>query len=105
MCQACLQILYGLFVGVVLPAAIGNYAAKGEFGAAFRFGEVFGLVQKNLGTYLMVLIVSIVAGIVGALGLIACIIGVAFTAFYAYIVMGHAYGQAYREASANIGLV
>ncbi len=105
MCLACFQILYSLFVGIVLPAAIGLYAAKGEFGAAFRFGEVFGLVQKNLGLYLMVLIISIVAGIVGALGLIACVIGVAFTVFYAYIVMGHAYGQAYREASANIGLV
>ena len=104
-CFSCLSFLYSLFMMVVLPAAIGNYAAKGQLGAAFRFGEVFGLVQKNIGTYLMVLLISIAAGIVAALGLIACVIGVIFTAFYSQLVMGHAIGQAYREASANVGLV
>jgi Protein of unknown function (DUF4013) len=104
-CFGCLAFLYSLFAGLVMPAAIGNYAAKGQLGAAFRFGEVWGLVQKNLGLYVMVLIVTIVAGLVASLGTIACIIGVVFTAFYAVLIMYHAYGQAYREASTNIGLV
>jgi len=104
-CFGCLSFLYGVFMALVLPAAIGNYAAKGQLSAAFRFGEVLRLVQKNIGTYLMVLLISIAAGIVAALGLIACVIGVIFTAFYSQLVMGHAIGQAYREASANVGLV
>lgn len=104
-CFGCLAFLYALFAGLVLPAAIGNYVAKGQFSAAFRFGEVWGLVQKNLGLYVMVLIITIVAGLVAGLGTIACIIGVVFTAFYAVLIMYHAYGQAYREASTNIGLV
>jgi hypothetical protein len=104
-CFGCLAFLYSLFAGVVMPAAIGNYAAKGQLGAAFRFGEVWALVQKNLGMYVMVLIITIVAGLVAALGIIACAIGVIFTGFYAILIMYHAYGQAYREASSNIGLV
>lgn len=104
-CFSCLMLIYGVFVGVILPAVIGNYAIKDQFGAAFRFGEVFGLVQKNLGLYVMVYLISIVAGLVAGLGVIACFIGVLFTGFYAMLVIYHAYGQAYREASANIGLV
>jgi hypothetical protein len=105
LCLSCIQFIYSLFVGFFLPAAIGNFAAKGEIGAGFRLGDVFGLVQKNLGLYFMVLVLQIVAGIVGGLGLVLCLVGVVFTIFYAYTVMGHAYGQAYREASASIGLV
>src|SRR5512136_1883596 len=104
-CLGCLMFLYGIFMGFVLPAAIGNYAAKDQLGAAFRFGEISSLVQKNLGSYLMVLVIEIISGLVAVLGIIACIIGVAFTGFWAVLVTGHATGQAYREASANIGLV
>lgn len=104
-CLGCLMFLYGIFMGFVLPAAIGNYAAKDQLGAAFRFGEILSLVQKNLGTYLLVLVIEIVSGLVAVLGIIACIIGVAFTAFWALLVTGHATGQAYREASTNSGLV
>lgn len=104
-CFSCIQLLYYVFLGLVLPPAIGNYAARNEFGAAFRFGEIMSLLQKNPGLYFMVLLIVIVAGLVSWLGLIACLIGVAFTAFYSYLVMAYATAQAYREASANIGLV
>jgi hypothetical protein len=105
-CFGCLILLYSVFMGVVLPAAIGNYAAKDQLGAAFRFGEVFALVQKNIGAYLMVLVIGVVAGLAaGLVGSVACGVGVFFTAFWALLVNGHATGQAYREASANIGLV
>ncbi len=104
-CFSCLILLYSLFAALVLPAAIGRYAATGQLGAAFRFGEIIQLVQKNLGLYLMVLLVEIAAGFVAGLGIAACAIGVYFTAFYASLVVGHATGQAYSEASTKIGLV
>lgn len=105
-CFGCLILLYSVFMGIVLPAAIGNYAAKDQLGAAFRFGEVFALVQKNISAYLMVLVIGIVAGLAaGLVGSIACGVGAFFTMFWALLVSGHATGQAYREASANIGLV
>ena len=37
-CMGCLTFLYSIFLGMFLPAAIGHFAAEGQFGAAFRFG-------------------------------------------------------------------
>jgi hypothetical protein len=87
-------------VAFVLPAAIGNFAATGQLGAAFRFNEVFGLVRAAPGAYFMVFLGSIVASIIAGLGLIACIIGVLFTAAYAYMINAHLWGQAYKAAKA-----
>jgi hypothetical protein len=105
-CFSCLMLIYGVFMGIVLPAAIGNYAAKDQLGAAFRFGDIISLVQKNISVYLMVLVIEIAAGLVASIvGSIACGIGILFTGFWSLLVIGFATGQAYREASANIGLV
>jgi hypothetical protein len=54
----------------------------------------------------VVLLVSgIVAPIIASLGAIACGIGALFTGFYAQLIIGHMTGQAYNQASSNIGLV
>jgi len=105
-CFSCLMLIYGVFMGIVLPAAIGNYAAKDQLGAAFRFGDVISLVQKNISVYLMVLVIEIAAALAASIvGSIACGIGILFTGFWSLLVIGYATGQAYREASANVGLV
>jgi hypothetical protein len=105
-CCGCLMLLYVLFAGLVLPAAIGNYAAKNQLSAAFRFRDVLTLVQKNLGTYLMVLVIELAAAFAASLvGSFLCGVGLYFTAFYALLVTYHAIGQSYRQASAQIGLV
>jgi lipoprotein signal peptidase len=99
-CFSCVSFIYNLLVAFVLPAAIGNFAATGQLGAAFRFNEVFGLVRAAPGAYFMVFLGSIVASIIAGLGLIACIIGVLFTAAYAYMINAHLWGQAYKAAKA-----
>jgi hypothetical protein len=101
-CVGLIVILYGLLMMWVLPAAVTRYAVTGEFGAAFRFGEVIGMVRNNLGAYLMVWVITLLAGIVGSLGLAACLIGAIFTSFYAVLVTYYAYGQAYRVAIGNV---
>lgn len=103
LCCGGLILLYALVLAVMLPAALGNFAAKGNLGAAFRFGEIFGLVRAAPGAYLMVLLGSIVAGFIAGIGTIACVIGVFATLAYAQAVMGHLYGQAYNEATGNKG--
>ncbi len=95
---SCLNIIYALFMGLVLPAAFALMVSEDDLGAAFRFGEVFGLVQANLGTYLLVLLGSVLAYFIAGLGMIACGIGVLFTGAYAHAIIGHLYGQAYRAA-------
>jgi hypothetical protein len=102
-CTACFSIIYGLFLAVVLPAALAKFAVTGQLGSAFRFGEVFGLVRAAPGAYVMVLLGSFLANIISSLGIIACGIGVAFTMAYAMAIMGHLYGQAYDVATAASG--
>lgn len=98
-CTYCLVALLGIGIGIVIPAAYGKLADTGELGAAFRFGEVFGLVRAAPGPFLMVLLGGIVAnGIIAPLGSILCGIGVLLTVAYAMLVMAHLYGQAYKTA-------
>lgn len=101
LCCGGLMLLYGLVLMVVLPAAMGNFLATDQVGAAFRFGEVIGLLRAAPGAYLMTLLGGLVAGFIASLGTIACGIGVLATAAYAAAVMGHLYGQSYRAAIAN----
>ena len=100
-CFGCLALLYSIFIGLVLPAAIGRLADKDELKAAFRFGDVIGLVRDNVGAYAIVLLGSLVAGLVASLGVIACVIGVLFTSAYSFAVNGHLIGQAYQQATAK----
>jgi hypothetical protein len=101
LCCGGLMILYGLVLMVVLPAAMGNYLATDQVGAAFRFGEVIGLLRAAPGAYLMVLLGGLITGTIASLGSIACGIGVVATSAYAAVVMGHLIGQSYRAAIAN----
>ena len=100
-CFSCFVLLYSLAAGMILPAAIGNFAAKDELKAAFSFGEVFGMVRDNIGAYALVLLGSLAAGFVGSLGAVACVIGIIFTYAYSFAINGHLWGQAYNAS--NLG--
>jgi hypothetical protein len=99
MCFSCISLAYNIFLALFMPAALGNMAAHDSLGAAFRLGEVFGLLRSAIGAYVIVFLGSIVAGIIASLGLIACFIGVFFTMAYATAVNAHLYGQAYNQAT------
>jgi hypothetical protein len=95
---SCLSFLYAIAISIVLPAAIAAYADEDDLSAAFRFGEIFGLVRDNLSTYLITFVMSWVAGLIGGLGAVLCGVGWLFTVPYSEMVIGHLYGQAYLEA-------
>jgi hypothetical protein len=97
-CFGCLTFLYVVLMLFVLPAAMGNYAAKDEIGAAFRFGEVFGLVRAAPGAYLLAILGALIAGFIAPLGIILCFVGVLWTQAYAVLINSHLWGQAYNEA-------
>lgn len=97
-CFGCLTFLYGILLLFVLPAAMGNYVAKDELGAAFRFGEVFGLVRVAPGAYLLTILGALIAGFIAPLGIILCFVGVLWTQAYAVLINSHLWGQAYNEA-------
>lgn len=95
---ACLSGLYGLFLGLVLPAALAHYAVTEDFAAFFRFGDIFQLITKNLGNYVVALILYWVAQFVAVFGVILCFVGVTFTEFWSTLVGSHLLGQVYRAS-------
>ena len=98
-CLSCLYILYGLGVSLILPAALGNYAASGEFGSVFKLGEIFKIVKDNLGNYGLVFLGMLLSYIIVPLGTVACGIGIAVTTAYAILFNSHLMGQAYKVAA------
>ena len=99
--MSCLSAIYGLFLGLVLPAAFGQYAVRGDFGAFFRFGDIFKFIQKNIGNYIMALILAWIAQFISGFGVILCFIGVIFTEFWATLVGSHLLGQVWRSGEAE----
>lgn len=97
---SCVIVLYSLLEVVLLPAALMRTAMQDNVGAGLKIGEVFALVKNAIGPYLIVVLGTLAASFVASLvGGILCGIGVLFTMVYAYAVMGHFYGQAYRVAT------
>jgi len=98
-CVYCFAFLFALAGSILVPAALGNLAATGELGAAFRFGEVFGLLRAAVGPYILsVLLIGLAATLLSPLGSAVCGIGVLLTTAYLAAVSGHLYGQAYKIA-------
>jgi hypothetical protein len=99
-CIIPLAILYGLAMTLVIAAAYGNFLAKEQtLSAGFQLNEVLALVRKAPVAYFLVLVGQFLCGFIAIFGLVACIIGVVVTMTYTTTVMGHLYGQAYREAN------
>jgi hypothetical protein len=97
-CLSGFSFLWSIAIGLLLPAAIAMFVAEEEVSAAFRFGDVIGLVRDNFVTYLLVLVIGWVAAFIGGLGLLVCGVGVLVTAPYAGWITAHIRGQAYLEA-------
>lgn len=94
LCLFPLLFILALVCGAASLAAVARYTATDEFSQAFRFSEVLANLRQNLSTYITLVLVAILAGLAATVGLIGCGIGVIFTSFYAYLVIGHALGQA-----------
>jgi hypothetical protein len=97
-CFSCLIIIYGVLAGLVLPAAMGKFAATGELKAAFRFGEVIRMVRAKPMVFVMALLGGFVSSLIASAGTILCFIGVLATVPYSMAINGHLWGQAYLEA-------
>lgn len=96
-CLGCVGALYGVVGGMVVEAALGQYAATNQIGAALRVGEVLGMVRARPGLYLLILVIAgIASSLLSSLGVVACGIGAFFGAAYAAFIAGHLQGQAYR---------
>jgi hypothetical protein len=100
-CAGLIGLLLGLLVLFLNVVAIANYVATGEFGAAFRFGELFKML-KSFGPWALAVLGSIIGlSIIAPIGTVACGIGVLLTTAYGSAVYAHLLGQAYVKSHAE----
>ena len=101
----CLGFLYMLALVFISPAIIIQYVLQhDEFGACFRFGDVFGIARDSIANILIVILVTMGIGlgvsvVLGVLQIIPCVgqilallIGLLMSP-YLTAVSGHLYGQ------------
>lgn len=90
----CMVILLSLLPMVLMPVLMIQYAKDDQISDMFRFSEMWDTIQADFGAYIILLLISFaVVTIIGSIGIIACFIGIIFTAWYAYLVVGHITGQ------------
>jgi len=99
-CLSCFQLILSLAAAVIMPAAWIRYAQYDTFSSAFQFGEIFGFISRNIGNYIVAVLLSWVAGLLAGLGVIVCIVGVFWTFFWSMLVNANLYGQLAKEIKA-----
>lgn len=109
LCLVLLMVLAALFL---TPALMIQYAIKDEFGALFRFSEVFDIIRNHMSDILIAFLVTVAAVFVvsligGVLGLVPClgwiaafVIGLAAGPYVSFV-GGHLYGQIAAKVLGN----
>jgi len=98
-CFGLIGLLLAVLIALMGVAAIANYVAKGKFGAAFNFKEIFGMLKKSFVSWLLTILGLILAtSIIAPLGGIVCGIGALLTGAYGTAFFSHLLGQAYNKS-------
>jgi len=71
----CAISIYALLLSFLMPAIFLNFARKGTFSACFEFGEIWRIMSKNLGDYIVAWLIIIVISI-GASFVVGIVAGV-----------------------------
>ncbi len=105
---SCGLMIYGLLLSFLMPAVNLNFARKNTLGACFEFGEIWRIMSKNLGDYIVAWLIAIVIAVVassimgvvgGILFVIPCIgwiagwVLVSLTGVWTGTVYAHLFGQ------------
>ena len=91
---SCLSAIYGLALAVWTPAALMLFVKEGTLGAFFKFGDIWGIISRDFGSYIVACLVFLLAELAASIvGGIACGIGVLFTTMWAYLVMAKLFGD------------
>ncbi len=94
LCFQCFIFVLAIVPYLLIPALFARYAEYGEIGAMFQLGEVWAFIQRDMGSYLIVLLLFLgVSTLLAPLGMLACVVGVFLTNWWAYLVFGHLTGQ------------
>ncbi len=109
LCLVLLMVVVALFL---TPALLIQYAIKDDFGALFRFSEVFDIIRNHMADILIAFLVTLAALFVvsligGVLGIVPCLGWIAAAAIglaagpYVSFLGGHLYGQIAAKVMGN----
>jgi hypothetical protein len=105
---SCAIGLYALLLSFLMPAIYLNFARKGTFSACFELGEIWRIMSKNLGDYIVAWLIIIVVGVAvtfliglvaGFVAIIPCcgwilsLVLLGVSSVYIMAVFGHLFGQ------------
>jgi len=93
------QLFWQFVLWVIWPSMLLLVAFNPGWGAGFDFGALMGNITRNVGSYVMVLLMTMAFSLVGALGILVCFVGILLTAPYAQMCTAHLIGQLAREGS------
>ncbi len=105
LCLNCVIALYSLVAGVTLYAPLTRFAmSNNQLSVFWDIRGNLDLIMKNIGNYVIALLIAIVAGFVASFGLILCIIGYFFTLFWSLLVAANVFGQFWRNTQGAGGV-
>ena len=106
LCGSCLVMLVLVFASLLIPAALGHFAARGSLGSAFQLGDLAVLIRTKPAVYLVsALLLGLLALVLLPIGFLLCVIGMFVGAAFVNIAAAHLFGQAYRVAASEAGLI
>ncbi len=101
LCLNCLISLYSFVAGVTLYAPLTRFAmSANQLSVFWDIRGDIDFITRNIGNYVIAVLIALVAGFIGSLGIILCGIGVFFTGFWAYLVGAFMFGQVWRQTQA-----
>lgn len=89
-------LVLGLLFMVYVPAAVTRFALSDRFDVAFQVRENVEFIRRNLGGYLLALVLYLVASFVAQFGLLLCCVGFFPASFWAFCILGYALGEVAR---------
>ncbi len=98
-------IAYSIFLALFLPVVQANIAVKDNIAAGFNFKNIFGMLSKNITSWLLVVGGSILGSMIAPIGGIVFGIGALFTTMYSQLMVANLQGQAYAVSQPAVEVI
>jgi hypothetical protein len=90
---------------VYVPAALLRFVLYDRVSAAFEPREVVGIIRRNLGNYLLALVLYLVTNFASQLGVVLCCVGVFPLGFWSVCILAWGLGEVARRDPVLTGSV
>lgn len=88
-------LAYGLFLMLIQPISMANFAVKDTFASGFEMRNFFKRLGNNFTAWLLVIAGMVLASIISPMGAIVFGLGAFITTAYSQLMVAHLTGQAY----------